>query len=45
MTLDAGESWKKITDKDGLPKGELGRMGIAVAQSNSKTVYALVENK
>ena len=45
MTLDAGENWKKITDKDGLPKGELGRIGIAVAQSNSKTVYALVENK
>ena len=40
-----GENWKKITENEGLPKGELGRIGIAVAKSNSKTVYALIENK
>ena len=45
MTLDGGENWKKITENEGLPKGELGRIGIAVAKSNSKTVYALIENK
>jgi photosystem II stability/assembly factor-like uncharacterized protein len=45
VTYDGGENWKKITDKDGLPKGELGRIGIAVARSNPDVVYALVEAK
>ncbi|CAI8275878.1 MAG: Xyloglucanase [Owenweeksia sp. TMED14] len=45
VTLDGGENWKKISEEDGLPKGELGRIGLAIAKSNSKVVYALVENK
>ncbi|MBN2730799.1 MAG: hypothetical protein JXR26_00085 [Balneolaceae bacterium] len=45
MTLDGGETWKEITSEDGLPKGELGRMGIAIAPSNPQTVYAIVESK
>lgn len=45
VTVDGGETWKKRTDKDGLPKGELGRMGLAIARSNPKIVYALVESK
>lgn len=45
MTHDGGEHWKKITEDDGLPKGELGRIGIAVARSRPNVVYALVEAK
>ncbi|HHC80127.1 MAG TPA: hypothetical protein ENK46_09615 [Flavobacteriia bacterium] len=45
ITYDGGEHWKKLTDKDGLPKGELGRIGIAIAPSNPKIVYALIEAK
>ena len=45
VTLDGGETWKKITDKEGLPKGDLGRMGLAIAPSNPNIVYALVESK
>ncbi len=45
VTYDGGESWKKITSDDGMPKGELGRMGLAISKSNSKIVYALVESK
>jgi len=45
VTYNGGKEWKKRTDKDGLPKGELGRMGIAIARSNTKIVYALVESK
>lgn len=45
ITVDGGENWKEITDEDGLPKGDMGRMGIAVARSNPKRVYALVESK
>ena len=45
ITYDGGENWKKITDKEGFPKGELGRIGVAISRSNPNTVYALVESK
>ncbi|MFC4721251.1 WD40/YVTN/BNR-like repeat-containing protein [Geojedonia litorea] len=45
MTHDGGKTWKKITDKDGLPKGNLGRIGIAIAPNKPNIVYALVEAK
>ena len=45
MTHDGGDNWKKITNEDGFPKGELGRIGIAIAQNKPNVVYALVESK
>lgn len=43
VTHDGGETWSKKTEKDGLPKDELGRIGLAISRSNPKIVYALVE--
>ena len=40
---DGGESWRRLTEEDGLPKGDLGRIGVAVAPSDPRIVYALVE--
>ncbi len=45
ITYDGGENWQRLTDKEGMPKGELGRMGIAFAESNPNKVYALIEAK
>ena len=45
VSYDGGEKWERFTDKDGLPEGELGRIGVAVAKSNPDVVYALVEAK
>ncbi len=45
VSLDAGETWERRTDKDGLPKGELGRIGIAISKSKPNIVYAIVEAK
>jgi photosystem II stability/assembly factor-like uncharacterized protein len=45
ITHDGGENWKQITEKEGFPKGELGRIGIAIAPNNPNVVYALVEAK
>jgi len=45
VTFDGGKTWTKKTDKDGLPPGELGRIGIAIARSNPEIVYALIEAK
>lgn len=40
-STDGGKTWKKINA--GLPSGELGRIGLAVAPSDPSTVYAIVE--
>ena len=40
ITHNGGETWKKKTYKDGLPKGELGRIGLAIATSDSRIIYA-----
>ncbi len=45
ITYDGGENWKKITSEDGFPKGDLGRIGIAIARNKPNIVYALVEAK
>ncbi|MDB4292217.1 hypothetical protein N9954_02340 [Maribacter sp.] len=45
MTHDGGKNWKKLTEEDGLPKGNLGRIGIAIAPGKPNMVYALVEAK
>lgn len=43
ISYDAGETWQKITD--GLPDGELGRIGLSIAANKSNILYALVEAK
>ncbi len=45
VSFDGGDTWKKRTDEDGLPKGDLGRIGLAIAPSKPNIVYALVEAK
>jgi len=45
MTIDGGENWTKITHKEGLAEGELGRIGLAIAPSKPEIVYAWVESK
>lgn len=43
VTYNGGETWKKLSENDGLPAGNLGRCGLAIAPSNPNFVYALVE--
>ncbi len=45
ITVDGGDHWKKLTDADGLPKGEMGRIGLTIPSSNSDRVYAIIEAK
>jgi len=45
VTFDGGETWKRRTGDNGLPAGELGRIGVAIARSRPEVVYALVESK
>ncbi|MDH5760198.1 MAG: hypothetical protein OEZ65_11465 [Gemmatimonadota bacterium] len=43
VTYDGGTTWSRYGVADGLPAGELGRIGLAVAGRGSGWVYALVE--
>lgn len=45
ITHDGGNTWEKVTDKEGFPKGNLGRIGVAIAANKPNIVYALVEAK
>ena len=46
VTLDGGKNWKKLNSEDnGLPEGDLGRMGLAIAPGDPLVVYALIESK
>lgn len=40
-SIDGGVTWKEINS--GLPKGEMGRIGIAVSPADHNYVYAIVE--
>lgn len=45
VTLDGGQNWKRLNKENGLPEGELGRIGLGISAHNPKVVYALVESK
>ncbi len=42
VSRDGGETWNQITGS-GIPEGTLGKVGIAVAPSDSRRVYAIIE--
>jgi hypothetical protein len=41
-STDGGATWRQLTA--GLPTGMIGRIGLSIARSDPKTVYAVVEN-
>ncbi|HTU83652.1 MAG TPA: hypothetical protein VMF61_16100, partial [Candidatus Acidoferrales bacterium] len=43
-STDGGKTWKRLTGH-GLPEGLTGRIGLAVAPSDPRRVYALIEAK
>ncbi len=45
MTYDGGENWTKLTTKEGMPAGKLGRIGLGISPANPEVVYALIESK
>ena len=40
-SVDGGQTWNKI--HNGFPSGKLGRLGIAIAPSNPKILYTVIE--
>jgi photosystem II stability/assembly factor-like uncharacterized protein len=43
-STDGGDTWVSLNQKPGMPKGLLGKIGIAVSGANSNRLYALIEN-
>jgi len=40
-SIDSGKTWNKI--HNGFPNGKLGRLGVAIAPSNSNILYTVIE--
>ncbi|WP_439106874.1 WD40/YVTN/BNR-like repeat-containing protein [Congregibacter sp.] len=45
MSEDGGENWQELGASRGLPAKPYGRIGVAIAASNSDRVYAIVESQ
>ncbi len=44
QSLDGGNTWNPITSEQGLPAGELGRIGLSIAPSDPNYIYAYIES-
>ena len=44
-STDGGEKWTNISKRPGMPKGVLGKIGVAVSPVNPDRVWAMVENE
>lgn len=42
-TTDGGQHWTDVSKNPGMPKGILGKIGVAVAPTDPRRVYAIVE--
>ena len=42
-TTDGGDTWTDITRNPGMPKGLVGKIGIAISPARSNRVYAFIE--
>jgi photosystem II stability/assembly factor-like uncharacterized protein len=42
-SIDGGTTWTKLTE--GLPKGDIGRIGLDISRSQPRTIYATLETK
>ncbi len=42
-TTDGGVTWRELTTNPGLPRGVLGKIGLAVSPANPRRVWAQIE--
>jgi photosystem II stability/assembly factor-like uncharacterized protein len=42
-STNGGDTWTDLSDKPGLPKGDKGRIGIALAPSRPNRVWAIID--
>ncbi|MFN7117069.1 MAG: VPS10 domain-containing protein [Saprospiraceae bacterium] len=44
-STDGGDTWEKLTNKPGMPKGVWGIVGVTISPVNSDRVWAIIENE
>jgi photosystem II stability/assembly factor-like uncharacterized protein len=44
-STDGGEHWTEITRNPGLPRGVVGKIGVAISGADPNRIYAIVENE
>ena len=42
-SVDGGDTWTRVTD--GIPDGDIGRIGLAISQSSPNVLMATIENR
>ncbi|HSG09028.1 MAG TPA: hypothetical protein VLA36_11770, partial [Longimicrobiales bacterium] len=43
VTRDGGDTWTRLGEAEGLPRSPVGKIDVAVAPSDSRRVYALIQ--
>ncbi len=43
ITVDGGKNWKKLSKEDGIPEGNLGRVGLTISYNEPQRMYAMIE--
>ena len=43
VTVDGGKNWKQLGKEEGIPDGDLGRIGLTISHNEPSRVYALIE--
>ncbi len=44
ITYDGGKNWKKLDKENGMPEGNIGRIGLSFSRSMPSRVYAKIES-
>lgn len=44
-STDGGDTWENLSDKQGMPKGVNGIIGVTISPKNSNRVWAIIENQ
>ncbi len=44
-STDGGDTWENLNEKEGMPEGTMGIIGVTVSPANPERVWAIIENK
>lgn len=42
-STDGGETWTNLSQREGMPRGVLGRLGVALTPADPRRIYAFIE--
>ena len=44
-STDGGDTWENLSEREGMPDGTLGIIGVTVSPADSERVWAIIENE